>query len=106
MKLDCMQISLSKFYMQSKKARRKPNLEMFSASMVDIDKILNVKPKIKFKMIIPEQYWNYLNVFIENETNQLPPIRGEKINHEIELLKKKRSFGDRYTTCKKTNFWY
>ena len=29
----------------------------FSASMVDIDKILNVKPKIEFKAIILKQYW-------------------------------------------------
>ena len=47
-------------------------------------------------MIILEQYWDYLNLFDENETNQLPPIRGEKVNHEIELLKKKR---------KPTVFW-
>ena len=57
--------------------------------MADIDKILRVKLKIKFKTIIPEQYWDYLNVFDEDATNQLPPIRGEKIDHEIELLKKK-----------------
>ena len=29
----------------------------FSASVADIDKTLNVKPKIKFKTIILEQYW-------------------------------------------------
>ena len=62
---------------------------VFSTNTVDIDTILNVKPKIKFKMIIPEQYRGYLNVFDENETNQLPPIRGKKFNHEIELLEKK-----------------
>ena len=58
--------------------------------MVDIKNYLNVKPKIIFKTIIPEQYWGYLNVFDEDETNQLPTIRGEKINHEIELLEKKK----------------
>ena len=58
--------------------------------MVDIDKILNVKPKIKFKTIVPEQYCDHLNVFDENETNQLPPIRGEKIDYEIELLEKEK----------------
>ena len=56
--------------------------------MVGIDKILNVKPKLKFKTIIPEQYWGYLKVFDENETNQLPSSRGRKINHAIELLEK------------------
>ena len=85
-----MQISLLRFYMQTKKkTKKKPNLEIFSTNMVDIDKILNIKPKIKPKTIIPEQYWGYLNVFDENETNQLPPIRKEKKNHEIELLEKK-----------------
>ena len=58
--------------------------------MADIDKILNVKPKIKFKTTIPEQYWGYLNVFDEDESNQLPPIRGKGINHGIELLEKEK----------------
>ena len=108
MKLDCMQIFSAGFYMQAR--AKKPEIKMFSASMADIDKILNMKPKTKFKTIIPEQYWGYLNVFDEDETNQLLPIRGEKINHKIELLEKekenRRSFGARYTKCQKTNFWY
>ena len=37
-----------------------------------------MKPKIKPKTIIPEQYWGYLNVFNQNEINQLPSIGGEK----------------------------
>ena len=37
--------------------------------MADIDKILSMKPQIKFKTMILEQYWVYLNVFDENETN-------------------------------------
>ena len=89
--------------------KEKPKNKMFSKNTADTDKILNVKPKIKFKTIIPEQYWDYLNVFDGNETNQLPPIGGEKINHEIELLeeeKNQRSFGGRYTACQITNFWY
>ena len=65
-------------------------------------------PKIKFKTIIPEEYWGYLNVFDENEINQLLSIRGKKINHEIELLEKQqqRFLGARYTIYQKTNFWY
>ena len=75
--------------------------------MVDIDENLNVKPKIKLIKIIPEQYWGYINVFDEIETNQLPQIR--KKNHEIELLEKKtprQSPEARYTICQKMNFWY
>ena len=51
-----------------------------------IDKALNVKPKIKFKTRVPEQYWGYLDVFNEDEANQLPPIRGKGVGHGIELL--------------------
>ena len=65
--------------------------------MADIDINLNISLKIEFKTIIPEQYWGYLNVFNGNETNQLPPIRGGKINHEIELLEEKKK--------KPTVFW-
>ena len=71
-----------------------------STCVADIKKILNMKPKIKFKTIIPEQYWSYLNVFDENETNHLPPIRGEKINHEIELLEKKETNGPLWPVIK------
>ena len=83
MKLDCMQISSAGFYMQSKKVKNEgKKLKVFSTSMVDINKILNVKSNIKFKTIVFEQYWGYLNVFDENETNQLPPTRGKKIKHK------------------------
>ena len=86
---------------KSKKAKIKPNLEMISTNMANIDKILNVKPKIKLKTIVPEHYWGYLNVFDENETNQLPRDRIVK-----EKGKNQRSSGGRYTICQKPNFWY
>ena len=54
--------------------------------MADIDKILKMKPKVNAKTIILEHYCDYLNVFDEEETNQLPPIRGPRIDHHIELL--------------------
>ena len=61
-----------------------------STKMVDLDKIINLRRKIKFKTIIPEQYWGYLNVFNENEINQLPPIREKKPqNRAVEKRKEK-----------------
>ena len=73
--------------MQSKKVKKDgEKVEVFSASMADIDKALNVKPRIKLKTVVPEQYWDYLDVFDEDEANQLPPVRGKGIDHEIELL--------------------
>ena len=48
MKLDCMQISLTSFYMQSKEIKKiGKEIKVFSANMVDDDKILNIKPKKK-----------------------------------------------------------
>ena len=37
--------------------------------MADIDKVLNVKLRIKFKTVTLGQYWDYLNVFDEDEAN-------------------------------------
>ena len=63
--------------MQSKKVKiGGKNVEIFSASMADIDKILKMKPKVNAKTIVLEHYWDYLNVFDEEEANQLPPIWG------------------------------
>ena len=43
--------------MQSKKVKKtEEKIKVFSTSRANIDKILNVKPKIKFKTIIPKQY--------------------------------------------------
>ena len=82
-----LQVDIStKFYIQTR--TKKSKMEMFSTNMADIDKFLSVKQKMKLKTIIPQIYWDYLNMFDENKTNQLPPIRGKKINHEIELLEK------------------
>ena len=67
------------------RAKKEPKVEVFAASMADVDKALNVKPRVEPKTIVPEQYWDYLDVFDEEEANQLPPIRGPGIDHQIEL---------------------
>ena len=46
--------------------------------MANIYKILNVKPRIKFKTIIPEQYWSYLNVFGKMKQINYHQFVGEK----------------------------
>ena len=54
--------------------------------MADIDKTLTVKPKIKFKTIIPEQYWDYFK-FVRLKWNDSITTNSRKgINHEIGLL--------------------
>ena len=107
MKLDCMQMFSTKFYMQTK--TKKPKIKMFSANVASMDRNLNVKPNINFKTIISEQYWDYLNVFEENEINQLPPTNSKKKKkpRNQPIGKENQRFsGARYTICQKTNFWY
>ena len=70
--------------------RKKTNLEMFSASMTDIDKTFNVKPKIKLKTIILEQYWDYLNVFNENENQSITTNSWEKYKSRNRHVRKKK----------------
>lgn len=98
MKLNCTQIFSTKFYTQIK--TKKPKTKTFSANVADIDKVLKLKLKIKFKTIkikfSPRAISDYLIIFNEHEINQLPPIHGPRINHQIELLGKERENSQRF----------
>ena len=66
--------------------------QIFSASMVNIDKALHIKKVTNPRMRLPEHYHQYLNVFNQKAADQLPP-HWPGANHKIELNvdKKERS---------------
>ena len=71
--------SLAIFFTCNKKwLKNGEKVKVFSANMFNIDKMLNVKPNIKFKMIIPEHYWDYLNLFDEITQINYYQIEGKK----------------------------
>ena len=51
---------------------------------------IRVYDRMTYKKNYPFEFY-YLNIFDKNGADQLTPVCGEKINHEIELLGKKRN---------------
>jgi hypothetical protein len=59
--------------------------QVFSASMVNIDKALCVKEHINPHTKLPKHYYQYLDIFNQKATNQLPPHQ-PGADHKIELI--------------------
>lgn len=51
------------------------SVQIFAASLYDIEKALNPKPKGDPMKLLPAQYKDYLKVFSRDEANKLPPHR-------------------------------
>jgi hypothetical protein len=47
--------------------------QVFSASMVNIDKVLHVKEHTNPRTKLPKHYYQYLDIFDQKAANQLPP---------------------------------
>ncbi len=71
--LQCAAISASAFYSH---LRTKKKIEVFSASMADIQKALKTKTKTDPRTKLPQQYYDYLDVFDQKAAEKLPPARG------------------------------
>ena len=63
-----------------------PKPEIFSVSMADIEKALKPKVHSDPRTKLPGEYWKYLPLFNHEEAQKLPPLRGEGIDHTIELV--------------------
>ncbi len=66
---------------------------MFSANMINIEKLLTSQKKTDSRTILSDYYHEFLNVFDHTMTEKLPPLRGEGTDHQIELkeMNKKES---------------
>lgn len=84
-KLDCKLISAAGFATHMRKHAKGAKLQIFTASMVDIDKALAKKKKIDPRTKLPKHYWEHLSLFDDKEANKLPPLRGDGVDHRIEL---------------------
>lgn len=79
-----------KAYMQ--RARRtkqqKQPIQIFAATMGDIQKALTPKPYIDPSTKLPPHYQKFLDLFKPEKANELPPFRGEGVDHKIDLVQK------------------
>ena len=86
--LDCAPISIKAFRMMTTKSRQR-NVEVFSASLRDIAKALDKTKKTKTdpRTKLPSQYLDYLGAFSPTDSDKTPPLRGNGVDHKIELVK-------------------
>ncbi len=68
-----------------KKEEKQKKIEVFSASMTDIEKALTSQKKTDSRIILSDHYHEFLNVFNHMMTEKLPPLRREDTDHQIEL---------------------
>ncbi len=68
-----------------KKEEKQKKIEVFSASMTDIEKALTSQKKTDLRTILSDHYHEFLDVFDHTMTEKLPPLRREDTDHQIEL---------------------
>ncbi len=68
-----------------KKEEKQKKIEMFSVSMINIEKALISQKKTDLRTILSDHYHEFLNVFNCTMTKKLPFLREEGIDHWIEL---------------------
>jgi len=78
---------LTMFFMNlvQKKKERQKKIEVFSVSMINIEKVLTSQKKTDSRTILSDHYHEFLNVFNCTMTEKLPPLRREDTDHQIKL---------------------
>jgi transposase InsO family protein len=85
-KLDIQEVSAAAFMTWKRRKAKGASVEIFSASMKDIEKALRVKPPTDPRTKLPAHYHHHLKLFERQEADRLPPLRGKKVDHCIELI--------------------
>ncbi len=80
-----MMSAMSFMNLIQKKEEKQKKIEVFSASMADIEKPLTSQKKTDSRTILSDHYHEFLDVFNHTMTEKLPPLRKEDTDHQIEL---------------------
>jgi len=70
-----------------KKEEKQKKIEVFSVSIINIEKALISQKKTDLRTILSDHYHEFLNVFDHTMTEKLPLLRREDTDHQIELKK-------------------
>ena len=68
-----------------KKEEKQKKIEVFSASMINIEKVLISQKKMNLRTILLDYYHEFLNVFDHTMTEKLSFLREEDTDHQIKL---------------------
>ena len=63
---------------------KQPGIELFAATMRDVEKALEPKTRTDPATVLPPEYHDFLDVFSQTQADKLPPHR--KADHKIELM--------------------
>jgi len=70
-----------------KKEEKQKKIEVFSASMINIEKVLISQKKTDLRTILFNHYHEFLNVFDHMMTEKLSILREEDTDHQIKFKK-------------------
>ena len=85
--MDIQPIGANAFALWNRQKRKDNRIQVFAASMKDIEKALRPKVPTDPRTKLPPQYHEFLPVFDRSEADKQPPHRGPDIDHKIELNK-------------------
>jgi hypothetical protein len=85
-------ISAAAFQLHVRQQRRRPKaaVRVFAASLHDIEKALQPKEVLTDEQVrqkLPKHVLPYYELFLSQKADQLPPLRGQGVDHSIELVK-------------------
>jgi len=64
-----------------KKKEKQKKIEVFSTSMINIERVLTSQKKTNSRTILSDHYHEFLNVFDHTMTEKLPLLKEEDIDH-------------------------
>ena len=83
-------ISATAYLTLIQRQQKQGKLQVFSASMADIQKALSLRKNTDPTTKLPTHYHKFLKVFDCTEADKLPPLRGERVDHSIMLKQMNR----------------
>jgi hypothetical protein len=84
--LDIKPISAAAFALHiGRKTRKRTGVQIFAASLRDINKALQTKIPTDPLTKLPRHLHDYVDVFDRKQADTLPPLRGPGIDHKVEL---------------------
>lgn len=83
---DYQPISAASYSTLARIKKRGVPIQLFAASLNDIEKALKPKNHSNPRDVLPSQYHDYLDVFDRKIADTLPPFRGPGVDHKIELI--------------------
>lgn len=82
-------VSTAAFKHYVRQSKKRPAIQVFAASLQDIEKALRPKTlltKEEVRQQLPTYLQPYAELFTPKEGKELPPLRGPKVDHQIELV--------------------